>query len=185
MKPLLESSNYSKIEEEKPLVNYKRVWYRILRYWYLVGLSLFIALCLSYIYNRYASKTYAVAASIIIKESEEAGQTAELLYNNPLVDAYRNFLNEPYIIKSYPLLQKVVDSLNLSVAIYKEGNIKTTELYKILPLKISGNKKLSKYLIGLYNFEIINSNEFVLTSRIEEGSDSLVSSEPKVYHGTL
>ena len=89
--------------------------------------SIAIALSIAFVYNRYATRVYPLAASIIIKESEEAGQTAELLYNNPLVNAYRNFLNEPYIIRSFPLVQKVVDSLNLTAVIIGKGNIKTTE----------------------------------------------------------
>ena len=109
------------LQEEKPLINYKRVWYRIQRYWYFVALSLVIALGTAFIYNRYAPKIFAVSASIIIKESEEAGQTAELLYSKPLINAYRNFLNEPYIIKSYPLMQEVVDSMGYQCSYFKRG----------------------------------------------------------------
>ena len=154
-----DSNNF---QEENTLINYERIWYRVLRYWYLVVGSLLITLSIAFVYNRYATKIYPLAASIIIKESEEAGQTAELLYNNPLINAYRNFLNEPYIIRSFPLVQQVVDSLGLTVVIYGEGNIKTTELYKQLPIKITGNKQNGRYLNAKFDFIISNKNEFKL-----------------------
>ena len=53
-------------------------------------LSVVLALALAYTYNRYAAKSYTITSSIIIKESEEAGQTAELLYSNPLVNFLLN-----------------------------------------------------------------------------------------------
>ena len=178
-------STNTQFENEKPLINYKRIWYRIIRYWYFVVFSLIITLAIAYIYNRYATRTYSVSASIIIKESEEAGQTAELLYNNPLVNAYRNFLNEPYIIKSYPLLQQVVDSLGISAVLYREGNIKTSELYQSIPLNFSGNKINDTYLKGNYDFKIINKDEFALKALFPKESDSIALRREQSYAGTF
>ncbi|VAW27258.1 hypothetical protein MNBD_BACTEROID06-1236, partial [hydrothermal vent metagenome] len=79
MNQIKEQSKLGQFEETKFVINYKRVWYRVLRYWYFVLTSVFIALLLAFLYNRYAPKKYAISASIIIKESEEAGQSAEIL----------------------------------------------------------------------------------------------------------
>ena len=65
-------------------------------------LSLLIALTIAFLRNRYAVRIYPVTASIIIKETEEAGG-GELLYTNALIDPYKNYLNELYILRSYPL----------------------------------------------------------------------------------
>ena len=78
------------IESEiAPRFNFQRVWYRALRYWYWIALSLVMALSIGFLNNRYAEKVYSVQASIIIKESDEIGETAELLYSNPLINSYR------------------------------------------------------------------------------------------------
>lgn len=175
----------NKAELEKPLMNFKRIWYRVIRYWYFIVISVVVSLVMAFVYNRYSSKIYVVSASIIIKESEEAGQTAELLYNNPLINAYRNFLNEPYIIKSYPLLQEVVDSLGITVALFKEGNIKTSELYKSVPIKVSGNKIGDNYLNGNYEFHIIDSKHFTLAYLGEKKDDSVTINKQESYLGTF
>jgi len=57
-------------------------------------------------------------ASIVIREKEETSG-AELLYSNALVNPYRNYLNEPYIIRSYPLIEKVVEELNLKLPFFR------------------------------------------------------------------
>ncbi|HTH57532.1 MAG TPA: polysaccharide biosynthesis tyrosine autokinase [Cyclobacteriaceae bacterium] len=84
--------------------------------------------------NRYAVRIYPVTASVIIKEREEANG-GDLLYKNSLLNPYRNYLNEPYIIRSYPMIQSVIEDLNFEVAFYKEGKIKTSEIYA-LPVKV-------------------------------------------------
>ncbi len=116
-------------------IDYKRVLYRAWQYWYLVILSLVVAVSIAFVKNRYATRIYPITASVIVKEAEDISGS-ELLYNNPLVNFHRNYLNETYIIKSYPLIQRVIQDLNFDVALYREGNILTTEVYEELPFKV-------------------------------------------------
>lgn len=109
-------------------INFKRVVFRAIRFWYLIVLSLLLALTIAYVINRYSGRIYPVRASIIIKENDEnAG--AKFLYNNELINPYRNFYNELFIMKSYPLLQEVMEDLNFDVSLFREGEIKTSEYY--------------------------------------------------------
>jgi len=135
-------------EQQKPKaggidINFKRIASRALRFWYLILASLIIALTLSYITNRYSTSIYPVSASIIINESDEnAG--AKFLYNNELLNPTRNFYNEIYIMRSYPLLEHVVQALSFDVSFYLEGNIKTTEYYdpdQPLRFYVTGDRK--------------------------------------------
>ncbi|MEO1053514.1 MAG: capsular biosynthesis protein, partial [Bacteroidota bacterium] len=109
-------------------INIKRLAFRALKYWYLVLLSILIGLSTAYIINRYTTRIYTVKASIIIKESQENVE-GKLLYNNVLVDPYRNFYNELYIIKSMPLIKSVVENLNFTTALIREGDLKEKEYY--------------------------------------------------------
>jgi capsular exopolysaccharide synthesis family protein len=111
-----------------PQINFKRVADRVIRLWYVIVISVLVALAIAYIINRYTHRIYPIRASIIIKENEEnAG--AKFLYNNELLNPYRNFLNEIYIMRSYPLLQEVMESLGFEVSMYREGEIQTVEFY--------------------------------------------------------
>jgi capsular exopolysaccharide synthesis family protein len=124
-------------------INFKRVFSRALRFWYLIVLSVLVAGVIAYLVNRYSTRIYPVRASIIILENaENAG--SKFLYKNELVNPARNFMNELFIMRSYPLLQGVVEELNFDVSYFKEGSIKTTEYYEAhFPIEfriLSGSK---------------------------------------------
>lgn len=142
-------------------IDFKRVADRSLRYWYVVVLSLVISLTIAYLRNRYAVRIYPITASVIIKEKEETSG-AELLYNNALINPYRNYLNEPYIIRSYPIIQQVVEDLNFEVVFFKEGNIKTTESYG-LPVKVKLLKRNGSYNASL-NFKALDEKTYSISS---------------------
>lgn len=147
------------VNNKPPLINVKRVISRSLRFWYLLVASVLAGLAIAYVVNRYTTRIYPIKASIIIKENEE-NLGAKFLYNNELVNPYRNHLNEVYIMKSYPLLQEVVESLHLEIAMYKEGDIKTTEYYNPdFPLQIHLDKK-HKQSGRPFFFKIIDDNTF-------------------------
>ncbi len=159
------------------IVNYKRLFSNCLRYWYLFLISVSILFLMAYSFDRYATRVYSVDMSILIKESEEASGNAELLYNNPLVDGYRNFYNEIFIIKSFPLVHKVVNQLGLDSKVFVEGNVKETELYEKFPVKFNLLDVREK---GSTSFSILlkDSSSFELTLISEDEEEE---SETKVF----
>jgi capsular exopolysaccharide synthesis family protein len=158
-------------EQHSSLIDFKRITYRALRYWYLVVISLTGALALAFYTNRYTQRVYSVSASIIIREKEET-TGGELLYKNALVDQYRNYLNELYIIKSYPLIQRVVEDLNFGVTIYQEGYILTTEVYKSLPFNIRLLKR-NEFAKGPYILKILDDKSFSLNFKESSEPDKV------------
>jgi capsular exopolysaccharide synthesis family protein len=117
-------------------LDFKRVLARAIRFWYVVVLALGVALVIAFYKNRYTERIYPVTASIIIRETQEISG-AEFLYKNALIDQYRNYLNEPYILRSYPVMEKVVRNKNFHVSFYREGYFMTTEAYDYIPVKVS------------------------------------------------
>lgn len=126
-------------EEEKRqtggfALDFKRVLSRAIRFWYVVLISLVVSFVIALYQTRYSQRVYPVSASIVIREMQETGG-GEFVYKNALIDPYRNYLNEPYIIRSYPLIEKVVRSLNFHVSFYREGYFMTTEAYEYIPVR--------------------------------------------------
>lgn len=150
-------------------IDFKRIGYNSLRYWYLIILSLAIALGFAYLKNRYAVRIYPVTASIIIREKEET-TGGELLYKNALVDPYRNYLNEPYILRSFPMVGKVVEDLNFEVAFYKKGSFKTSEAYN-LPVKARLLKRNGSYGASLI-FRVVDNQRYLLRDINEDKTNT-------------
>lgn len=140
-------------------IDFKRIVARTLQYWYLVALCLLVALTITFFKNRYAVRIYPVTASILIKEKEQSSE-GRLLYNNPLVSGFRNYLNEVYLIRSYPMIERTLEELNFGVAFYNEGNVLTTEAYK---LPFTGRVlAASQGAASRLQFNLVNHKEYRL-----------------------
>jgi capsular exopolysaccharide synthesis family protein len=144
-------------------LDFKRVLFRAIRYWYVIILFLAVALSTAFYKNRYSQRVYPISASIIIREKEETTGSAELLFTNALINPYRNYLNEPYILKSYPLIEEVVKELNFDVVFEREGYFMTTEAYDYLPVTAS---LCNSDEVGSadFLFEIIDDGHFSLSN---------------------
>lgn len=158
-------------------LDFKRVLARALRFWYFVVLALGVALAIAFYKTRYSPRVYPVSASIIIRETQQATGGAELLYKNALINPYRNYLNEPYIIKSYPLMEKVIKRLNFHIAFYREGYFMTTEAYNYVPVKaVAIEEEDGTVATGQFIFKLVDKRRFSI-SRFSESS----SNEERVY----
>lgn len=115
-------------------IDFKRVLYHVLKYWYLVVLSLVLAVLVAFLKNRYSTRVIPVTASIIIKETDESAE-GKFVFNNPLVNFYKNYLNELYIVRSIPLIQKTIIDLNFQISFLQEGSVLTTETYLNMPVR--------------------------------------------------
>ena len=143
-------------------VDFRRILGRIRRNWYYIVLSIFVGYGVAFIVNRYSTRIYQVKASIIIREEQEFNAGAELLYSNLLVNSYRNFFNEIYILKSYPLMKRVIDNLDFQVSYFREGNIKSSEIYKQAPFKVVLADNQNQLYGKTFEFEIRSNTEFEL-----------------------
>lgn len=175
-------------------LDFKRVLDRAIRFWYVVVLSLLASLAIAFYMTRYSQRVYPVSASIIIREMQEIGG-AELLYKNALIDQYRNYLNEPYIIRSYPLMERVIRRLNFHVAFYREGYFMTTEAYDYVPVKaVAMEGENGTIAPGQFIFKLVDEKSFSLEPYSEgstgEGAvyqlnDSLTINRHSLYVSTV
>jgi len=121
-------NNLQQFEEEDSL-NLKEILLKYLAYWPWFLAATVLSLWLGVVYLKYAPVTYNSVAKIkIIDESKEmniAGDALSLLGGKSKV----NLDNEVEVIKSYRLLTEVVTELQLDVAYYEKGTIKTTEIW--------------------------------------------------------
>lgn len=150
-------------------LDFKRVIARAIRFWYVVILSLAISLTIAIYKTRYTQKVYPISTSIVIREMQEIGG-AEFIYKNALVDQYRNYLNEPYIIKSYPLVEKVIRDLNFDVRFDREGYLMTTEAYKYVPVKARWCNP-EEGITGKFIFTIKGENQYSLRGENDDDAE--------------
>ncbi|MGK7389511.1 MAG: GumC family protein, partial [Candidatus Cyclobacteriaceae bacterium M2_1C_046] len=147
-------------------IDVKRIIDSTIKYWYLIVLSILVALSIAFLINRYTTRVYTVDMSILIREDKENIGAADILYSNPLVQSYRNFYNEIYLLKSYPLIESTIKDLDLSAKIVGEGSIKSSEVYnENINIDILNIDSLE---VGFrqYQLKILSDSTFLLSNEL-------------------
>lgn len=147
----------------------RRIFFLILKYWYWILSSVFIALAVAYLVNRYTVRIYPVSMTILIKDqNEQDNAISDLIYNSRGFMPGKNYYNEEILLSSYPLIRKTVENLDFNVAFFKEGEIKTSEIYPGPPVLIEVDtlnsalpygRSLYLNIIDKDNFEVRSNNQ--------------------------
>lgn len=117
--------------------NFREMLSRYIKYLPFIILALFLGLILGYIKIRYATPVYQIKSSLLIKDENKYGSSD----NNKFMDLFlsggdQNVNNEQEILKSRPLIGRVVNSLNLQTAYYNKGRIRTSLLFREIPFRL-------------------------------------------------
>ena len=123
----------------KNQINFRVLWIYIIRYWYLVIISLVCSLAYAYYQIRYTPATYSVNSRMLVKDEYSSWGQEYFLPGMELVSGRNRLINEIGLIKSYPLMKKVAIALNRTISYNKIGNIKTTEMYPKSEFEIISN----------------------------------------------
>ncbi|TMM58200.1 polysaccharide biosynthesis tyrosine autokinase [Maribacter algarum] len=115
--------------EKKDLFSLTDAFMKYFRYWpFFLGMTL-LSLFIGFLYMRYASVTFLTMAKIKIiddtKELDIAKDPSTLFWS----DSKINMDNEIEILKSYRLLDQVVNDLDLDISYYYKGTFKTSEIW--------------------------------------------------------
>ncbi len=150
--------------DKKKLNNSYQLYDEVLKYlffWRYFLISVIIFLFIGFSYSRYSHKTFTTTAKIkIIDQSESAIELPS--YENFFSGSNINLENEIEILKSYPLLEKVVKNLNLNIKVKRIGNVKNTITVDYpfdITLKLPPDSlKEEKYRLNIINdgFELVN-----------------------------
>jgi tyrosine-protein kinase Etk/Wzc len=136
--------------EADPNDSLKDQIYQYLRHWPWFLLSVIIFLFVGYTYLRYATTEYQASSKILIKDTEGGGGLSELSALGDLDvlgGSFNSVENEMQILQSNRLISQVVENLDLNIVYSRIGNIKTTNIYKNSPIKVTLLDKTTGYTL--------------------------------------
>ena len=111
------------------------MFYKYIRFLPLIILSVALALFAAYIYLRYAPRVYRASGSILLKKDQDKmsnDKLGDLLMSNRDL----NLQNEIEVLKSRPLMEKVVKALSLQASYYVIGRIREDNIYTQAPFRL-------------------------------------------------
>ena len=89
------------------IVDFRQIFFKLIKNWFLLLISLILAFCIAFSYNRYSSELFGVQASILVKEDNSLETASDLLYDN--VSSSKKILeNKELEIKSFPIIYKTL-----------------------------------------------------------------------------
>ncbi len=140
------------------------VFYKYIRFLPLFILSVSFALLIAYIYLRYTIPIYSVSGSMIIRSEQPGGQRkndVENLINGTKAD---NIQNEIEVLKSRPLMQRIVDSLQLQYSYTAKGRFKEVNIYNLGPfymeaLEIADSTRSFTFKLKFLNSKVFRIND--------------------------
>src|SRR5258705_4404970 len=141
-------------------MSFRDLFYKYVRFLPLFVLSVALTLFGAYIYLRYSIPIYKVGGSMVIKSEQGGGGRSDKFEDVFVNDKAQNIQNEIEILRSKPLMQRVVDSLHLQFTYYAKGKIKTVNIYKQRPFTVNVVQIFDSSAIFSLKVKIINDREF-------------------------
>lgn len=116
--------------------NLKEFIFKYLHYWPLLTGCILIALLMAFIKIRYATPIYNVTGSLFINKENKAGGRNEGLEEMFIFSNNVNLKNELEILKSKPLVRRVVKNLGLQLSYYNIGKVRSSNIYDASPIEL-------------------------------------------------
>lgn len=140
---------------------------KILKYWYLFLFGVVLSFFLARIYIKYQVKSYETISKILIRDQNQSSYMSSVVDELALSSGYKNMYNEMALLKSFPLITETLKKLPLHATIIRQGEIKSTELYKDSPFQIAIDSN-HRIPVGVkFVISPIDNNTFELTARGE------------------
>jgi tyrosine-protein kinase Etk/Wzc len=131
----MSQTNNINLQEDNDL---KKVAELISRNYILFLISIVIAFGIAVLINFYSVPVYKIAASVLIKEHSEQGNSGGMndFLNSSLFGKNQNFQNELWVFQSLPVFKNTVKKINLSVSYYQKKDFQEIDRYNEAPFRI-------------------------------------------------
>jgi tyrosine-protein kinase Etk/Wzc len=112
----------------------KDIFFKYIRFLPVFLVSVAVCLLGAYLYVRYTTPMYRVGGTITFKTDDASrGGKFDEIFNAKNVN---DIQSEIEILKSQPLMQRVIDSADLHTSYFAVGKIKTLNIYKSCPFRL-------------------------------------------------
>ena len=136
----------------------KDLFFKYVRFLPVFLVSVSVCLLGAYLYLRYTTPIYRVTGTLTFKtgESNRGGRFDDIF----LAKTAEDVQTEIEILKSQPLMERVVDSANLQTNYFAVGKIKTLNIYNGCPFRLNIISLSDSLTAFKMNFTFLSENEF-------------------------
>lgn len=151
--------------QEEETIDLKVLIIKVLSYWYLFVIGVFVALVLGFIYNRYTPSVYQTSASVFIKE-DKMGIDPTSMMTGLTFKSNINIDNEIGILNSFSLRERTIKELEFfNVSYYATGRVATREMYKSTPFNVELDYDTLQVVGNKYEIIFVDNERYILKSK--------------------
>jgi tyrosine-protein kinase Etk/Wzc len=141
------------------------LFFKYIRFLPFIVLSVAIALFGAYAYLRYATEIYSSAGTMIIQndpQNNRSDKVEDILLGT---GKSQNIQNEMEVLRSLPLMERVVKKLNLSFDVVAMGKIKSPNVYKRTPFRIESFEITDSTAEFSFEIKFTGSESFIINGK--------------------
>jgi len=155
-------------QQQQQSVDYKVLLFKFYRYWYFFAVTVFIALIIAFIFNKYTSPVYEVKTSILIKDKSENKLNAQSIMGLGGLNNMQNLQNEIGVLSSYSLTYRTISKIGFEVSYNSEENFISKELYKDTPFTVELDTAFPQPVSMRFNVSITSKDKYRLEAKEED-----------------
>ena len=161
------NENIQDFNRQEQSVDYKVMLFKFYRYWYFFAVTVFIALIIAFIFNKYTKSIYEVKTTVLIKDKSENKLNPQDLLGMGLLNNQQNLQNEIGILTSYTMSYRAVTKIGFEVTYNVEDNFVTKELYKDCPYKVIMDTAFPQPINLWFKISLLSKDKFRLETNDE------------------
>jgi len=127
--------NFDNIQPQEENIDIKALFFKFSRHWYLFGISIFVAIIVAFLFNKYTNPEYEVHTTVLVKADKSKLDPSALL-GLGLANTQQNIQNEIGKLSSFSLAYRSIRELHFEVSYFVKDGLMTKEMYKTAPFRI-------------------------------------------------
>jgi capsular exopolysaccharide synthesis family protein len=154
---------YSSLQDSRWKISPREFLFRYLWLIPWILISAFVFLVLAYIKVRYTTQIYQVKSSLLIKNDQDGGGGKDPRFEELfMAQGNVNLNNEVEILKSRPVLSRVVKDIQLQFLCYNRGKVRSSLIYPERPIRIQFTRIADSSADLSYKILMLNNGKFLL-----------------------
>lgn len=152
--------------QQEETIDLKALFFKFTRFWYLFAISIFIAMLVAFLFNKYTKPVYEVKTMVLVKDDKSKIDPSALL-GLGFSGTQQNLQNEIGVLMSYSLSHRVVKQLNFEVSYFLEDGLISKEIYKDAHYTVEVDFNVPQAVNLPYNLTFANNNSFKIEAEGE------------------
>lgn len=155
-----------RIQQEES-IDIKVIFMKMARYWYLFALTIFVAITVAFLFNKYTNPEYEVSTNILVELDNKSPLDPAAMIGLGAMQTAQSVENEIGKLTAFSLVYRAVKSLDFEITYMVDDAFITEELYQNAPFEIIYDSTIPQAVGLSYTLTFINNNEYTLESEGE------------------